>query len=192
MSVVFPMLFSIMYYHEKIYLLKIAGIILAMLSIILASIKEKEGKIILKDFIYPFSLFIGMGLIDSLIKFNQEENLKHTGAIESSTLIFIVSGLIGILVMSLRKKKSMNQLKTKTLLYGTALGLANFGSLYFLILALNVNFIDSSIIFAINNLSIIIVSALTGSLIFSEKLSKLNWLGVLISLIAIASLSIKF
>ncbi len=190
MSVVFPMLFSILYYNEKIHSLKIVGIFLALLSIVLASIKKKQGKSDMKEFIYPFCLFVGMGLIDSLVKFNQEEYLKNTGAIDSSTLIFAVSALVGMLVLLIRIGKSKEKLRIITLIYGFALGLANFGSLYFMILALNAKFIDSSIVFALNNLFIIVISALTGNLIFKERLSKLNWAGVIISLLAITSLTI--
>ncbi len=190
MSVVFPMLFSIFYYNEEIFLSKIIGIFLALISIILVSLKGSRGKLSMKVFIYPLSLFIGMGLIDSLVKFNQAEYLQNTGAIESSSIIFSISAIVGILVQISGKNTSLSKMTLKTMLLGIGLGLANFGSLYFMILALNNHFVDSSVIFGMNNLSIIIISTLAGSLIFNEKLSKLNWVGVLLSLLAIILLSV--
>jgi drug/metabolite transporter (DMT)-like permease len=192
MSVVIPVLFSIIYYHENIHLIKVTGIILAIISIIMATVKGGQGKPDFRFFIFPFSLFVGMGIVDSLVKFNQEEHLKHTGAIESSAVVFTIAFIFGLMVQSLGKNKSILKINAETFLYGIALGLANFGSLYFMILALNSNFTDSSVIFAVNNLSIIILSAISGKLFFKEKLSKLNWAGVLSSLLAIVLLSASF
>lgn len=190
MSVVFPMLFSIIYYAEEIYMLKIMGMILAILAIILASIKNKLTHPDTKNFIFPITLFIGMGIVDSSVKYNQEEFLKDTGAIESTTVIFAVAAIIGITIHLLFNLKSNKELKISTLLLGTLLGLVNFGSLYFLILALNSSILDSSIIFAVNNTAIIFISAMVGKSFFKENLSILNWIGVSISIIAIIALSI--
>jgi drug/metabolite transporter (DMT)-like permease len=158
----------------------------------MATVKGGQGKPDFRFFIFPFSLFVGMGIVDSLVKYNQEEHLKHTGALESSAVVFTIAFIFGLMVQSLGKNKSILKIKAETFLYGIALGLANFGSLYFMILALNSNFTDSSVIFAVNNLSIITLSAISGKLFFKEKLSKLNWAGVLSSLLAIVLLSASF
>ncbi|MEN8119300.1 MAG: EamA/RhaT family transporter [Bacteroidota bacterium] len=190
MSVVFPMLFSILYYGESLYLLKIGGIFLALLSIILSTIKDKNGVRGIKNIIFPAVLFLGMGLVDSLVKFNQEEFLQNTGVIESTTVIFAVSAIIGISIQFIFNFKANKVLKVSTLLFGILLGLSNFGSLYFLILALNAKFLDSSVVFAINNTAIILIAALVGRFFFKEKLILLNWIGVIVSMIAILALSI--
>lgn len=189
MSVVFPMLFSILHYGENIYLLKIGGMLLALLSIILSSIKGNNRTSGAKSFIFPAALFFGMGLVDTLVKFNQEEFLQNTGAIESTTVTFAVSAIIGLGIQFIFNLKNNKEIKLSTLLFGIILGLSNFGSLYFLILALNSKFLDSSVIFAINNTAIIIIAALVGRFFFKEKLILLNWVGVFISMIAIIALS---
>ena len=189
MSVVFPMLFSILYYGENIYLLKIGGMLLALLSIILSSLKGNNRTSGAKNFIFPAALFFGMGLVDTLVKFNQEEFLQNTGAIESTTVTFAVSAIIGLGLQFIFNLKNNKEIKLSTLLFGIILGLSNFGSLYFLILALNSKFLDSSVIFAINNTAIIIIAALVGRFFFKEKLILLNWVGVFISMIAIIALS---
>lgn len=189
MSVVFPMLFSIIYYHESVYLLKIVGILLALSAIIFASLKTKNKQPDIQNMIFPIALFIGMGIVDTLVKYNQQEYLRNTGAIESTTVIFMVSATIGLLIQLPKSIKNRKILKFNALLFGIILGLSNFGSLFFLIQALNSNFTDSSIIFAINNTAIILITTLTGRFFFSEKLSYLNWLGVLFSIIAILALA---
>jgi drug/metabolite transporter (DMT)-like permease len=190
MSVVFPMLFSILYYHENIYAIKVAGMILALASILLSTIKDTKHTSKSKHLLFPLILFLGMGLVDSVVKYNQEEYLLNTGAIESTTVIFTVSATIGLIIQFVFNFKKIKKVKLATLPLGVALGLSNFGSLYFLILALNSKFIDSSIIFAVNNTAIIILSVLIGWLFFEEKLNKLNKLGVAVAIFAILSLSI--
>jgi multidrug transporter EmrE-like cation transporter len=189
MSVIFPMLFSIIYYQENIYAIKIVGMILALVSIFLSTIQDKTDGTPTKSLLFPLVLFFGMGIVDSTVKFNQEEYLLNTGVIESTTVIFAVSAIIGLFIQFTFNIKKIKKLKISTIILGVILGLSNFGSLYFLILALNSNFLDSSVIFAVNNTAIILISVLIGRFFFEEKLSKLNWLGVAISIIAILSLS---
>lgn len=71
---------------------------------------------------------------------------------------------------------------------------SNYGSLYFLIRALNFkdqlgDKIDGSIVFGINNLGIIALSVIIGLLVFKEKFLKINWVGIILSCIAIYILS---
>lgn len=189
MSVIFPILFSMFYYGESIYLLKVIGMLVALVAIVLSSIKGKAEDGGLKNFIFPIGLFLGMGLIDSFVKFNQEEFLKDTGALESTTVTFAVSALISLSIYLALYIKNKNKFELNSLLFGIFLGIVNFCSLFFLILALNTDFLDSSVIFAINNSAIIMISVLVGKYFFKEKLILLNWAGVFLSMIAIIALS---
>jgi uncharacterized membrane protein len=45
---------------------------------------------------------------------------------------------------------------------------------------------NSSAIIPINNMGIVLFSTVAGYLMFKEKLTKLNWLGIVISIAAIA------
>ncbi len=190
MSVVFPILFSVFYYNEPVYLLKITGMVLALFSIILSSIKDKKEQNNNTKYIFPAVLFLAMGLVDSLVKYNQEEFLKNTGIIESTTIVFAVAAIVSFFVFVLFNIKNLFEIKKQSLAFGILLGIANFGSLYFLILALNADFLDSSIIFAVNNSSIILISVLAGYFFFKERLQWINWLGVVISIFAILALSL--
>jgi len=189
MSVVFPILLSIFYYGEKIYFLKTIGIILAVLAIVLSSVKGKDEQQGNAKYIFPLILFLSMGLVDSLVKFNQEEFLKDTGIIESTTVVFAVSALVSVAILIVYTLKTHNFFKKEAVFFGIILGIANFGSLYFLILALNAGFWDSSVVFAVNNSAIILISVLAGRFFFKEKLLWINWSGVALSMLAIIALS---
>ncbi|MCD4709565.1 MAG: hypothetical protein K8R52_01860, partial [Bacteroidales bacterium] len=73
---------------------------------------------------------------------------------------------------------------------GLLLGAVNFGSIFFLVRALNYNpaagkSMDSSMIFGANNISIMALSVLVGLLVFKEKLIFVNWIGIVLSALAL-------
>lgn len=193
MSVLIPILFSILFYSETVGLLKILGILLALIGVFLTIYKKSESsskqKII--QFLLPLSLFIGMGSIDSLLKYTQDTYITQNISAFFSSTLFAISFISGLIYTLTRKEMIMAYSNPKIYYYGIILGFVNFGSIYFLIGALNSEVFDSSIIFGINNVSIVIASVLLGILLFKEKITKINTIGILSSIIAILTLSIS-
>ncbi len=185
MSFVLPLLFSIMYYQEEITAKKILGIVIAI-SAVLLSIYKKQSDKMNRQFIWlPILLFFGAGCVDSLVKFAQQEYLSSGGTEQFSTLLFAIASLAGLITLLVRKEKFRDLFQVKVIIGGGILGFANFGSLYFLIAALNDSGYDSSVVFSIVNIGIVACSIFIGLSIFREKLNKLNVLGVLLAFIAI-------
>ncbi|MFM7106061.1 MAG: EamA/RhaT family transporter, partial [Flavobacteriales bacterium] len=77
---------------------------------------------------------------------------------------------------------------TKDLFSGIMLGVVNYGSIYFLVIAYNSGVMEKSTLLPLNNLGVVIVSALGAVIIFTEKLSRPNWMGLALSLLALALL----
>ena len=70
MSVVVPILFGLFYYKESFGILKIIGVLLALMAVYLTSIKSKEGIVFeRKTLIFPLLVFIGSGIIDTSLKY---------------------------------------------------------------------------------------------------------------------------
>jgi len=185
MSFVLPMIFSIIYYQETISIQKTIGIGLAISSVLLSIYNDESNKRNRKYLWLPVLLFLGAGLVDSMVKFAQEEHLSDGGSEQFSTLLFAIAAITGIVVLVIRKQNLLQLLHPNILLGGVILGLSNFGSLYFLIASLNKSGFDSSIVFGIINIGIVMLSVLFGLSIFHEKLNKLNLLGFLMAFIAI-------
>jgi len=187
MSVIIPILFTLIYFSEIINVYKIIGIITALLAIFLTVYKKEDSKS--KITLVPIVLFVGMGITDIVMKYAQNYNLENNVSAEVfSTLLFLVSFIVGVfwfLTLSKEKKK----FKNKDIFYGVTLGVINFGTVYFFINALSSNTFNSSVLFGINHTSIVIVSVLIGSLFFKEKLSKINLIGILFSVISIILLT---
>ncbi len=185
MSVIAPMLFSILYYHEQINNYKIAGMVLAVIAVVFTAIKKNIHFENRKYLFLPFILFIGMGLVDSLVKFSQYEYLRDKNLPVFTTLLFTISAIAGIIVRLFKKSLRNSPVNLKTVVAGMLLGIANFGTFYFLVHALNSNFVDSSVIFGINSVGIVLLSVFLAIILFKEKLTFINWTGIVLSIITI-------
>ena len=185
MSVIVPMLFSILYYHEQINNYKIAGMVLAVIAVVFTAIRKNIHFENRKYLILPFILFIGMGLVDSLVKFSQHEYLRDQDLPLFSTLLFTISAITGIIVRLFKKSLRNSPMNFKAVAAGMLLGIANFGTFYFLVQALNSNFVDSSIVFGFNSIGIVLLSVFLAIILFKEKLSFINWTGIILSIFTI-------
>lgn len=181
MSVIIPILFSIIYYSEDTPPLKVIGIIIALAAVFLTVYKKPEKTLNMQRIYLPIILFIGAGLIDSLVKYIQHDLLLPDEARGFTGLSFGVAGAAGIIVAFFNKLKLKDYFAGRTLITGILLGLANYGSIFFLISALNHSRLDSSIVYGINNVGIIILSLLPALLLFKEEFSLLNKVGVLLA-----------
>jgi len=189
MSVIIPIAFSIAYYNESIGFLKISGIIIAIIAVILTVYKGKIESKSNQNILLPIILFVGLGIGDSLVKFAQQEFVSNELSSIFTAILFTISGIIGILASFFSKTTLRNFKDYRVYLVGILLGITNFGSIYFLINALNSKILDSSVIFGINNIGIVALSIFIGFIIFKEKLSLINWIGIMLSLGALIILS---
>jgi len=187
-SLIIPVLLAVRLYGDDMPLVKIAGIILALLSVYL-TFYSKEGLRLGKLWILPAILFIGTGLLDTLMKFTQSVLLSEEQFNIFSSILFAVAGFIGLAVVLIRMGFKGGKFRVKNLIAGVALGLPNYGSIYFLLQTFEHSNMESSVIFPINNMGIVALSAIAALIIFREKLSLLNWMGIAISIVSIAIIS---
>ncbi len=186
MSVVIPILFGLLYYRESLGFFKVIGIILALIAVYLASIKKQDGlKIKPANIIFPVLVFLGSGIIDTTIKYLESEYIAKDDTPIFSATIFAMAGLLGILLLIFQAIQGKFQFKLKNILGGIALGIPNYFSIYFLVQALRSNILESSGIFTVNNVAIVMISTLLGILLFKEKLLPKNWIGIGLAILGI-------
>ncbi len=192
MSVVIPVVFGIVYYNESLGFLKLAGIILALIAVYLASIKTTDGLAIkTKNLIYPILVFLGSGVIDSTIKFLEGAFVAKEDVPLFSASIFAAAGTIGFLMIVINAFRGKFQFNVKDVIGGFALGIPNYFSIYFLVQALRSGILESSGIFTINNVAIVMASTLVGILLFKEKLLPKNWLGIILAIAGIVLIALE-
>lgn len=186
MSVAIPVFFGILLYNESTGWIKISGIVLALFAVYLTSIKKKEGiKIQKRNLIFPLLVFFGSGIIDTTLKFLETSYVAEADVALFSSTIFAIAGIIGILILLFQGVKGTLRLSFKNVIGGVALGIPNFGSIYFLVLALRTEGLESSTIFPLNNVAIVMISTFLGILLFKERMLPKNWLGILLAVVSI-------
>ena len=187
MSLVVPMLFSILMYGEQVATTKIIAIILAVASIFLCTYKhsDKKTKTDIWKLLLPVFIFIGMGANDSIVIYSRETFSISSDAALFTASLFAISFLCGIIYASVKRGTFRKFLNAKTWLFGILLGSFNFGSIYFVIKAMNSKIISNSSLYGICNTSTILLSIIIGMAFFKEKLSKLNLIGGGLAIIAI-------
>jgi len=184
MSVVIPIIFAVVVYKEELGILKFIGIILALAAVVLVSIKRKiEFEKI--SYILPLLLFFGSGMIDTTLKYVERTYVTRSNTKLFTASIFLIAGIMGIVTLLIKSKGIIHRLKFKNFVAGIVLGIPNYFSIYFLIKALQTPTLESSTIFTLNNVSIVMLTTLLGLFIFKEKLIKRNWLGIFLALLSI-------
>ena len=189
MSVVVPVIFGIILYNESVTFLKIVGIIMALIAVYLSSVKEekseKNGTLLL-----PILLFIGSGTIDTLLKYIQENYVADEDVSIFSGSLFGIAGVFAFLILVIKTIKKRESFGYKNIIAGIILGVPNYYSIIFLIKALQNKNFESSTLFTINNVAIVVVSTLVGLFFFKEKFSIKNKIGVAIAVLAIILVTI--
>lgn len=197
MSVVFPIIVSlIISVDDRLTLIKFAGIFFALTGVILCILKPGDFSIKYKYVYLPVLLFFGMGLVDSVVKYAQHYYVRNENTALFSAVLFLNALITGVIFLIFRLHYLKSFRNFRIWAWGFALGIVNFGSIYFLVRSLNYinqqgNILDSSIIFGINNMGIVSLSVLAGLIIFKERLLAVNWIGVIVSGIAIILFSIS-
>ncbi len=183
MSLIIPLAFSIIYYDESSGILKITGILLALIAIYFSSKKAKDSAapISWKILLIPVFIFIGSGVVDISIKVSQEYFGAQAPFSVILACIFGSAGVIGLVQKIIQRSK----IQLKDFIGGMCLGLLNFFSTYFLMKALSSDALESSFVFAINNIGIILFNSMIAAAVFREQITKTNTYGIILALVSI-------
>ncbi len=191
MSVVIPVLFGLLIYKESLGIIKGLGIVLALVAVYFASHKENKSNFNKKVLFLPFILFIGSGTLDTTLKYVQKMYVSDEETSNYLSVIFLIAGILGsfLLFYFIMNKKS--KLSIHNFIGGLVLGFVNYFAMFFLLKALQTKGLDSSTIFTINNVSIVLFSTVLGLLFFREKLSKKNLVGIVLAVVSIIMITIS-
>lgn len=190
MSVILPIVFGIVLYKESITVFKIVGIILALMAVYLSSIKKKEENNPKAGFLLPVLLFFGSGIIDTTLKFVQDSYVSENEVSFFSGSLFGIAGILGILILVAKHILAKEKIAIKNIVAGFVLGIPNYYSIIFLIKALQIKSIESSSLFTINNVGVVVVSTLVGLFLFKEHFSTKNSIGIGLAILGIILVSI--
>lgn len=192
LSLVIPFLFSIYLYNEETTVLKITGVVVALLAVILTCFPssagtEPSGKPFhLSNLLLPVILFFSSGLLDTLIKYVETSELNDGNKNAYLITSFAVAAALGSVTLLFLLFTGKMKFDIRSIAAGIMIGVPNYFSIWCLVRVLKDYEGNSSAIFPINNMGIVLFSTVVAWIIFKEKLSAVNWIGILLSVAAIA------
>lgn len=195
LSVVIPTLFGVLILKETLGVLPAIGIALALVALVLvvggkkgAENETSKAKPSVWIALLPVFIFFSTGIGDVLMKITEKAN---TAADLTPMIAFIygVSFLFSLLLVGFDLAKKKSKWQWKNMVGGIILGGVNFFSTYFVYQSMRV--FDNVVLFPIYNIGVVCLTALCGWLLFKEKLTWKNYLGLGIAVVAVILIAFK-
>ncbi|WP_314870217.1 DMT family transporter [Aggregatibacter kilianii] len=179
LSLFLPILSAFLIFHETLSQSKVVGIVLAFVGLFcLLSKPNQQSAVDFRGVLGLVGVWFGYGIIDILFK-----QVAKSGGAFPTTLFIAFSLAACIMFIYLLFKRT--QWNVASFVGGIILGVLNFFNILFYIKAHQSFGSNPTLVFAGMNIGVICLGTITGALIFKEKISKVNWLGIAFSLCAI-------
>lgn len=197
MSILMTVPFAILAYHESSGWLKILGFLFALVSIVLVNLQGKAGAGNATNqgdsqggrLWIPILTWVLSGLLEVLLVRVQNERLTDMNNPSFIIAVFGTAGLMGSILAAFGWMSGRLRFSWKNVLAGILLGIPNYGSMYFMLRALNSG-LEGSFVFPVANVGIIVATTIGAVTLFRERLSPVNWLGIVLAVGAILMISI--
>ncbi|MDB5135386.1 MAG: transporter [Mucilaginibacter sp.] len=186
LSLFIPLVAAFLLFGEKPTLIRVIGIALGFAAIICSipwGKRDLNGRKSGNSWIYLLVVFVGMGVIDILLK--QVAAFKAVPFATSLFIIFILAFVISLLRLFYLLSTKKIKFSWPHIVFGWILGIANFGNILFYIKAHQVLANNPSIVFSAMNIGVITLGTIVGLFVFKERLSRLNKAGIVLAIIAI-------
>jgi len=190
LSLFIPILAAWFIFKEDFNIFKIIGILIGFPALGLILAKKSTGSGSNKAWAFPAIVLLGFGVVDTLFK-----KVVTFDAPNYTTSLFMVfigaiiltffAMLYEIFVLKKTKFSFMN------IAYGALVGIFNFGNILFYLQAHKEFSANPSTVFAAMNMGVIVTGSLAGVLIFGEKLSLKNYIGIVLALLAIVFIALS-
>ena len=169
MSLIIPVIGAVIFQNASIGIYKIAGIIIAIVAVYLTF--KKSGSTAKPTL--AIILFFGAGILDMWLDFIRNNYLSSNIDFNLFivTVFFTAFGM-GLLKVIWEGKRILR----KNIVAGIVLGVPNYFSIYFVLLALEN--LGGIYVFPILNIGVVLLSAIISWLFYQEQMSKTNWMGI--------------
>jgi drug/metabolite transporter (DMT)-like permease len=191
MSILLTVPFAVLIYHESSGAAKIVGFLLALASIIAVnwpkSVDQSNAAVKneTKGYLWiPIITWLLAGVIEVTFLWTNGEKITSTGDIAFISTVFGTAGLAGMAFWVMKSMRGDMPFSWRNVIGGILLGIPNYGSMLFLLMALGSG-LEGSFVFPVGNVAIILLTTFGAVAFFQEKLSLVNWLGVVLAVAAI-------
>jgi drug/metabolite transporter (DMT)-like permease len=186
MSVVLTVLFAVIVHHERPGPWGWTGLVFAVIGVVLASlVKGPSGA--RGAWWLPAVLFIGTACID--IALNATQRTLVTPATEAVFPILCTASAGVVSFAYLIYSGSLGTLRRPSAwIGGSLLGILNYGTLYFVVKALARSGLQASVVFLLISVGVILCGTFASMLLFQERPTRAQYIGIGCAVIAIVLL----
>lgn len=184
LSVVLSLLAAYFLFQEKFSTLKLIGIALGLGAIVLIIFSKTSTPTLQtkKAEMYLLAVWLGYALVDVLLKYSTSLGLKFA---VSLNLMFVFAFIISMGYLSLRQTSWTVQ----NFLAGLSLGVLNFANIALYVKAHMLLKDSPAIVFAGMNILVVVLGVIAGILVFKEKITLKNSLGILLAITGVLCLA---
>ena len=189
LSLFIPILASYFIFQEQFIRLKFIGLAVAFPAMFLILSRNKTTDSKQNKWIYPALVLLGFGIID--VFFKQIALQKSFPYTTSLFVVFCMAFVVALLFTGYSIFIQKKKLKSINLIFGSILGILNFGNILCYLKAHKTFADNPSTVFASMNMGVIILGSLAGILLFKEKVTLKNYIGIALALIAVTLITLS-
>lgn len=202
LSLLIPVTLAIVLFNESVSAAKIVGVLMALCALVMISVRGESVNTLSGKKLYlflPLFVFFGSGANDFMMLSLGRVNVGD-GAADITNIVFVVftmAFLLGLLSFIVArcfgKMHSRKFIAKRNILGGAVMGIVSICcfSLYLSgVGQLTAQGWDGSVLASIYAISVLAVSVMTGIILFKERFLKINYIGIVVALVAIAVLSL--
>lgn len=187
LSVVLSLLAAFFIFQEQFNTLKIFGIalgVLAVISLLFPQKRGQKGQVFSKQSMFYLALvWFGYALIDVLLKYTTGLGMQFAVVLN---LMFICAFVLSLAYIFIRAR-TLGQ--PKNILAGLGIGVLNFANIALYVKAHMLLKETPAIVFAGMNILVVVLGAISGLILFKEKLKLATALGLFLGLVSVVCLA---
>ncbi len=181
MSLIIPVVFSIVYYAEPFHFGVVIGLMMVLIGLALMIFKRgmpimqsiQDGKMLL-------AMFAMSGSADVIIKMYERTHSPEIHDAHFVALIYGVALISGILFLAWKRQLSFTKQELKI---GALIGIPNLLTFVYMLKALAM--LPATVTFSLAHISVVLGGTLLGRYYWKDHLQRTQWLGIIIALLSI-------
>jgi drug/metabolite transporter (DMT)-like permease len=200
LSLLLSLLAAFVLFGEQLNALKAVGIALGVLALLgmvwrqrgaddsalRGDVESHEAIGVVARWLYPLLVFVGFGVIDILFK---QVALAGVPLGASLQAMFALALVVGFALQLWRRAQGRMRFTARSALGGVVLGLLNFGNILFYLRGHRALPQHPALVFASMNIGVVALGAMVGLWVFRERLSRINFAGLLLAVLALVALA---
>ncbi len=193
LSLVIPFALSIYILGATYNVFNILGCVVAIVAVILTNYTKATQRIKAANYlvyVLPIVLFIGSGLLDFIIKYCTTKLMQPSEEYLFFIIGFATAFIIGASILLVQVIRGKQRIQLKNVLAGLILGIPNYFSFYFLVKFINSGLMSTAASIPVNNIAIVIGSAVMAFFVVKERLTAINIIGLILAALAIVLLAV--